>query len=663
MANSQPLQQNALPGAPQLFALAVERQQAGDFQQAEQLCRQILQAEPRHAEALHLLGVLALQTGKHDAAIDLIRRALQLKPDFVDALNNLGLALKQLGKLDDAAESFRGVIRLKPDHAEAYNSLGTIMQEPGNLLVAAANFRQAIHFKPDFPAAHSNLGNALDELGHADEALDCYRQALLLKPDFVPAYNGMGMALESQGKLEEALASFQHALRLQPGYADAHLNQGIVRLLLGQWDKGWPDYEWRWRDRKSAPPARAQPLWDGSPLGGRTILLWAEQGLGDTFQFIRYAPLVKERGGQVVVECQPPLLRILARCPGIDRLVAQGSSAAGAMDVHAPLLSLPGILGTTSSTVPAMVPYIHADDRLIEHWRGELAQFPGFKIGIGWQGSPGYRKDRERSIPLAKFAPLARLPGVQLFSLQKGPGREQLHSLTDRIPVIDLADRLDETAGPFMDSAAVLKNLDLLITSDTAIAHLAGALGVPVWVALPFMPDWRWLLQRGDCPWYPTARLFRQNERGNWPPVFERIVAALRQLLARTSPPRSIAVEISPGDLIDRITMLEIGSARPGDAAQLQRLFAEMDTLREVRERSVASSERLQALAAQLREVHEFIEKIEDEIRRGETMGQFGPRFGELVRAQYEQNKRREALKRQIDETPITAIQRSARRP
>ena len=267
----------------------------------------------------------------------------------------------------------------------------------------------------------------------------------------------------------------------------------------------------------------AQALWDGQPLEGRTILLHADQGLGDAIQFVRYAPLVKRRGGAVVVQCARPLVSLFKSCPGIDRLLGR-DEAIPAFDVHAPLSNLAAVFHTALDDIPRAIPYLFPDPRLAERWRGELGPIAGFKIGIFWQGTS---RNPARTIPLACFEPLAGLSGVRFFSLQKGPGVEQIQELGGRFSITDLGSRLDH----FMDTAAVLVNLDLLITCDTALAHLAGALGVPVWVALPLSPDWRWLLDRSDSPWYPTMRLFRQMEWGNWQAVFEQIENALRQQL------------------------------------------------------------------------------------------------------------------------------------
>jgi len=310
----------------------------------------------------------------------------------------------------------------------------------------------------------------------------------------------------------------------------------MLVLLEGDFSDGWRGYESRWQQPGFVLPSYRQPRWDGSNLTGKTILLWAEQGLGDTIHFVRYAPLVKQRGGRVIVACQSALLRLLDGCEGIDALVAKEAPPPD-FDVYSPLLSLPGILGTTLETAPADVPYLPADTTLVEHWRQQLEtaiRSPGSGpiVGIAWQGNPTYRKDRQRSIPLECFEPLCRVPGIHLVNLQKGPGAEQIGAVARDWPLIDFGAKLDETSGPFRDTAAIMQSLDLVVTSDSAIAHLAGALAVPVWVAIPWMPDFRWLLDREDSPWYPTMRLFRQTTEGSWGDVFERIGAELCERMA-----------------------------------------------------------------------------------------------------------------------------------
>jgi hypothetical protein len=277
-----------------------------------------------------------------------------------------------------------------------------------------------------------------------------------------------------------------------------------------------------------APPPYDRPRWDGAPLAGRTILLHAEMGLGDTLQFVRYADAVRRRGGRVILACQRPLARLLDGCPGVDLLVPQDAPPPP-FDVYAPLMSLPGLLGTTADAIPAPVPYLAADPDLVARWRGAVAGDDALKVGVAWQGNPQHPKDRERSFPLAALAAVAAVPGVRLYSLQKGPGAEQLADPHLPFTVHDLGGRLDEEAGPFRDTAAVLTLLDLVIAADSALAHLAGALAVPAWVALPMAADWRWMVARDDTPWYPTLRLFRQAAWGDWGGVFDRMAAALRE--------------------------------------------------------------------------------------------------------------------------------------
>jgi hypothetical protein len=346
---------------------------------------------------------------------------------------------------------------------------------------------------------------------------------------------------------------------------------------------------------------------------------------------------------------QPPLVRLLARTPGIERLLAHGELVPE-FDLHVPLLSLPRLFGTTLENVPVDVPYLDAEPELVETWHRRLASYPGFKIGIAWQGNPKFRLDRVRSIPLAEFEPLADVPGVHLLCLQKGLGREQLAAPQRRFPVTDLSGQLDESTGAFVDTAAVMKNLDLVITSDTSIAHLAGVLGVPVWVALHDVPDWRWLLNRDDSPWYPTMRLFRQSSLGQWEDVFHRIAKALRERLGVSAGPSPITAEIAPGELIDKITILEIKSERITDAAKRHHVGTELSLLIVARDRSMPGSEELTRLAGELRSVNETLWRIEDEIRLCERVEDFGPRFIALARSVYRTNDRRAVLKRQINE-------------
>ena len=384
--------------------------------------------------------------------------------------------------------------------------------------------------QPDNAATHSNLGNALRFQGKLDEAIASYQQALRLQPDYADAHSNLGNSLRDQGLIDEAIASYQRALQLKPDYAEAHLNLSMPLLLRGNFDQGWAEYEWRWRFKGFLPKGASRPPttdrdWDGSPLRGRSILLHAEQGLGDTIQFIRYASLLKESGAaRITLVCPPSLQRLLSRCPDIDQIVT--GSPFPDFDVCAFLLSLPRPLGTLSiEAIPAKVPYLDCAPELVERWDARLAELgagrPGLRVGIAWQGYPGHKGDLWRSVRLEQFAALAEHPGIHLISLQQGPGSEQL----EKTPGLALP--IGPELADLAETAAVIRCLDLVISVDTAVAHLAGALAAPVWLALPMVPDWRWLLERPDSPWYPTMRLFRQEKRGEWNEVFGRIKDAL----------------------------------------------------------------------------------------------------------------------------------------
>jgi hypothetical protein len=346
----------------------------------------------------------------------------------------------------------------------------------------------------------------------------------------------------------------------------------------------------------------------------------------------------------VILECPEKLLRILARTPGIDVVVPQGQEFPD-YDVWCPLLSLMGVMHTTLDTIPAEVPYIHPNPDLVEHWRRELSAYTGFKVGINWQGNPQYGGDRNRSMPLACFEPLARVPGVKLFSLQKNQGREQLATLNGRFQVVDLGVRLDESNGPFMDTAAVMKNLDLFVTSDTAVAHLAGALGVPVWTATSSTAGWQWLLEREDSPWYPTMRLFRQARPLEWAPVFERIAEELRALVP-PPPPEPITIEATAAELLDRIAILQV-EAEHGSNPDAAR--ARLAGLEAVRDRSLPAVPGLDELAHELRAVHEALWRGEQALRGFERDGDVGVRYLTLARSLVDHRARREEVLHRID--------------
>ncbi len=474
-------------------------------------------------------GVQLARQGRLEEAVGAYERAIAAEPGLAEAHYNLGIAHRALGHMQDAASCWRRAIELKPDLVPAHNNLGSALLELGQVDAAIAAHRRALAVDPRSLAALVNLGNALRQAGRPDEAADTYRAALAQKPDEAMAHGNLGLALQDLGALDEAEAEYRRALALRPDYADAHRNLGMLLLLLGRFAEGWAEYRWRWRTRWHPRRRFPFPAWDGGDVAGKRILLHAEQGLGDTIMFSRLAAVLAARGARVTLEAQPALVRLLAGLAGIERILPL-SAAPPALDLEVPLLDLPGLLGLDAGNVPAAMPYLRAEPERVARWRAIVDSRPGlevgpsFKIGIVWQGNPNSIADLGRSPPLGAFAPLAALPGVRLIALQKGAGRGQLSALPG---VEDLGADFDAGPDAFLDTAAAMQSLDLVISADTAAAHLAGALGRPCWIVLKSVPDWRWMLDRDGTPWYPTLRLFRQARRGDWDELFRRVAAVL----------------------------------------------------------------------------------------------------------------------------------------
>ena len=466
--------------------LGIERHKAGDLEQAERIYGEVLARDPKNADALHLLGVLASQRGKQELALGYLGRAVQLNPAVPFYHGDLGNVLHELGRLSDAVMCYEEALRLDPECAEA----------------------------------HSNLANTLDRAGRFEDSLAHRLEVVRLRPERAETYTNLGNTLRAQSMISEALVCYGQALAIDREDAEAHSGRAITLLLSGDLTAGWREYEWRWKTSRVPPRAFSVPLWDGSALAGKTILLHAEQGLGDTLQFVRYVPLAAQSGGEIVLECQPRLEPLLRGMPEVREVVLAGSPLP-AFDVQAPLLSLPRILGTTAATVPSKVPYLGVSPERVEAWRARIGPVGGQKVGLVWAGSPTYKDDCNRSLDFRQVGPLLEVPGIRFFSLQKGPAAAELDP---RQPVTPL----EEDSNDILDTAAAILNLDLVISVDSMVAHLAGALGAPVWTLLPFAPDWRWLLEREDSPWYPTMRLFRQPRAGDWQAVVARVAEALR---------------------------------------------------------------------------------------------------------------------------------------
>jgi len=521
------------PGRHDLrYNLAVALKGQGRTAEALHALRRCAALRPEHAEAWFTQANILREDERAGDALPFFGRALALAPEHLEARNNLGLALTGLGLPEAAETALKRVLAVRPDYAEAFNNLGAALKEQERLDESVRSFRHALSVRPDFPEGHINLGVALKAQGHIDEAMEHYRRAI--EPGAAPpyAYYNMGNAFQARGDLDRAIASFRQAVERDAEYVDAHWNLSLAQLTRGDFEDGWRRYEWRWRNKNTPPRDFAQPQWAGEDIAGRTILLHAEQGLGDTLHFVRYAPLVAARGARVILEVQPPLVRLFAPLAGqgVARIIAKGEPLPD-FDVHCPLLSLPLAFGTRLETIPADVPYLHPDPRDVAAWRERLPEGGPRKVGLVWAGNP--RKevpganavDRRRSIALDQLAPLAGAPGVRFYSLQKGD--DAAAQLRRPPPGLEVADPMDQV-GDFADTAALVSRLDLVIGVDTSVIHLAGGLGRPVWVLSRFDGCWRWLSDRDDSPWYPTLRLYRQEEPGNWTPVIERLARDLR---------------------------------------------------------------------------------------------------------------------------------------
>jgi tetratricopeptide (TPR) repeat protein len=489
----------------------------------------LLALQPRSVDAWYNRGVALLALQRWPEALQGYDRAVALKPTHADAWVNRGMVLQKLHRQEEALASFNTALLLKPRHVEALNNRGIVLQELNRHVEALASFNQAIALRPENADALNNRGNTLDALDRPQEGLADIERALALRPDFAMAWNNRGVVLRNLNRLEDALRSTDRALALQPEYPDAHWNRSLVLLMQGDLRQGWPEYEWRLRVPALGYMSRpfVQPRWRGAEdLSGKTILVYAEQGLGDTLQFCRYASLLAERGARVVLEVQRPLRTLLAGLAGVEVLLCPGDEPP-AFDFHSPLLSLPLAFATDIDSIPAPRRYLAADPARLPGWKSQLdAQSRGAttrRIGLVWAGNPALTQDRHRSVPLQSLLSLAA-SGLQFCSLQKElrPGDREL--LDAHPEILHFGDQLHD----FADTAALIENLDLVISVDTALAHLAGALGKPVWILQRFSPDFRWLLGREDSVWYPSARLFRQAQRGGWDRVILALAGALQ---------------------------------------------------------------------------------------------------------------------------------------
>jgi tetratricopeptide (TPR) repeat protein len=584
----------------QMIDAAADLHRAGRLPEAEHQYRQVLTIDPQNSDALHLLGILNSQLGREEFAADLIARAIARNPHRAIYHGNLGLTLHRLGRFADSIASFEKALSLGTNDPNVLNNFGDVLRASGNTQRAISLFQHAMKLAPEFADPHNNLGMTLAEIGKIDEAIAEYRVAIQLNPRLAQVYNNLGNALVKKRLVDPAILAFEEALKIRADYPEALMNLSValkvkhedyralklleralelrpnffeallnygqslcdehrfkeaidvfrkaialkpddpsahfhlsgVLLLTGDFSQGWREYEWR----TLRPEGRftrflsSKPAWTGQDPTGKRILIHAEQGAGDTIQFSRLVTTLAQRGAQPILSCPPQLLRLLRTLDGVSHLITN-TQECGEFDSQCYLLSLPLLLGLKPDTIPASIPYLRAQPDTIEYWRARLEPLgPGKKIGLAWAGNPDHTNDHNRSIPLSKFAPLAAIPGVTFISLQKGAGSEQ--TAPTGLKLIDHTPEIYDYA----DSAGLIANLDLVISPDTSVAHLAGAMGKPVYTLLPFHPDLRWMLNRPDSPWYPTMRLFRQSRLADWDTPIRAIAEALVLLPSPAAP-------------------------------------------------------------------------------------------------------------------------------
>lgn len=508
--------------AEAVYNLGNALSQLGQADDAEAAYREALRMVPDNADALNNLGTLYKEQGRLAEAEKCLRDAIGLAPEDAHPWLNLGLTLGELGRVNDSLEVLMRAVELAPAMAQAHVALADAYRSAGRLESALACYRRGLDIDADFTDAHTNLGAALLISGRPRDAVPHFKRAAELNPGHVAVHENLVKAYLNAGQAEDAVATYRDLVAAHPGNAGIHAQYGICLLLTGRLEQGFREYEWRWKTDEFVSDRFPQPLWDGSPLDGKTILLRAEQGLGDLIQFVRYVPLVAARGGRVVLECYAPLASLFSGLDGAEKVIVRGEQVPP-FDVQVPLVSLPLIFGGDVDSLPADVPYLKTPESNSEAWLALSGGDDGFRVGLVWAGSPDHPNDSNRSMLADLYGPLLSVPDVGFYSLQTGDRVSQLERWDQDGRIGDLGDRIED----FADAAAAMESLDLVITVDTASAHLAGALGLAVWVLLPHVPDWRWMLEREDSPWYPTMRLFRQRAPGNWADVVERVKAAL----------------------------------------------------------------------------------------------------------------------------------------
>lgn len=495
--------------------------------QAVGVLKRLVTLKPMEAKGFKRLGEALHAIKQHAEAATAFRRACDLSPDDAPLLHQLGLCLQALGDKDGAINVYQQCLQMKPELAAAHNNLAILLADKGEFELAVKEYELALKHDGKLFQTRCNLGGLLRKMGRLDDSIACLEEAVRLRSDCAEAWCNLGNSLGDAGRAAEAMKCYRNALLCKPDYPQARLNRSLGLLRLEDFEHGWAEYEWRSKLKECPRRHTSRPRWCGEIEAGKRILVHVEQGLGDTFQMIRYAKWLRSQGMHVILECQKPLMKIMSDNDVADELFAMGTKTPE-FDMQIPLMSMPSVLWDQLGFA-ASEPYLVANEKLVAAWGERLGPRTAPRVGIAWQGNPDFKQDQFRSVALKEFAPLFEVEPLSFYSLQKSHGVEQLKDFqfADQITQFD---DLDEQAGAFMDTAAVMSQLDLVVTSDSAVAHLAGALGIRTCLLLPFASDWRWFAGRWDCPWYPNVRMYRQADRGDWQSVLASVAAELPSL-------------------------------------------------------------------------------------------------------------------------------------
>jgi len=646
------------------FNRAIELFKQQQYAQAIEHFKKAISIDPSQPQSYFNLGLIYLEQQNYEQACQAFEQATKHKTDYLKAYNFLGQVYQKLEQLDKALTAYQKMIEHGSTAPDTHFALARIYRTQNKFDDAKHHYKKVLELDPNNINALFDISYIHTHQGFYEAAIPYYEKLLAINPNITDAICNFSHTLKYVGRISEARNYYQKVLAEWPEFPHAHYGFAECSLALGDFKSGWKSFEWRWK-RDQNTRNYSKKLWDGSNVSGKTIMLRAEYGQGDTMQFIRYAQLLKQQGAKVILEAQHTLINLLSRCPYLDSVipVVDTVDQLPAFDFQIPVMSLPYYFHTTLQTIPSSFPYLYADPKLVNHWKEELKTNSNFKIGICWGTSPYYEQFKsafsKKAINLATFAPLARCPGVTLYSLQKMDGLDQLNDLPNGMVVHNFGDDFDFKHGRFMDTAAVIENIDLVVTVDTSVAHLAGALGKKVWVLLPQVADWRWMLNRKDSPWYPTMQLFRQTVSGDWDSVMDEVYKDLTQLLAERNSKKekktdqadtiSVVAEVQVGELIDKITILQIKMERIKDPAKLINIKAELDTLLDTCNHSVPHSLKLKTLWNELLEVNSELWVIEDDIRDKERAREFDDSFVKLARSVYYTNDERCRIKRELN--------------